>query len=371
MDTQKIAGKVAAGLPSHLDDYKFTKNDPDNPNPKGNDRDGDGKTNEAKPFSAAQGFFFDTTDKKLLNLMGKAQRGKLTDKDKDTLLRDYGVRTEKPKSKKSHEMTSGDVPEAFKKNWKGKGDDKKDDKKDDSKDDKDDSKGKPPWLKDKKAGLSVPRGVVAALTFDGEIKIYEAADAEAAHGIKTALMAQEGEYASIVHGPNTAGRTVNELYDHFEERWMEAKTDKKLEDLFAKAGQKSKLKGDAQMSVTTRRGKTYGQIHIDGKTKLIPLAEDMTVDDVTKAINKVASEGRVARNEIPAEQWPDSIMKVVNSLGMGYGEIKAVHASSATGKYNVTIKGMSDAIGVAQFKRAEKAGFRGMIAKVESILVEG
>lgn len=38
-------------LPSKLAKHKFTKDDPDNPNPKGNDRDGDGKTGEAKPFT--------------------------------------------------------------------------------------------------------------------------------------------------------------------------------------------------------------------------------------------------------------------------------------------------------------------------------
>ena len=56
MDTSKIAERIAAPyikaagkLPEALEDNKFTKNDPDNPNPKGNDRDGDGKTNEKKP----------------------------------------------------------------------------------------------------------------------------------------------------------------------------------------------------------------------------------------------------------------------------------------------------------------------------------
>ena len=57
------------------------------------------------------------------------------------------------------------------------------------------------------------------MTFEGEIKIYAASNPEAADGIKKALMAQEGEYASIVHGPNNANRTINELYDHFEQRW--------------------------------------------------------------------------------------------------------------------------------------------------------
>jgi hypothetical protein len=123
MDIEKISSQVAsdfiAKLPEHLEDDKFTKNDPDNPNPKGNDRDGDGKTNEAKPFK----------------------------------------------------------------------------------------------------GSDVPKGVVAALTQQGDIKIFAADDAKAAHGIKMALMGQDGKYANIVHGPNHAGRTVNELYDHFEERW--------------------------------------------------------------------------------------------------------------------------------------------------------
>ena len=51
-------------------------------------------------------------------------------------------------------FTAGEVPEAFKKQWKNKGKDKDDDKGGDDK--KDDDKGddkkdnKPPWLKDKK-----------------------------------------------------------------------------------------------------------------------------------------------------------------------------------------------------------------------------
>ena len=129
MDTTKIAEKIAnsyaAGtVPDAIKDDKFTKNDPDNPNPKGNDRDGDGKTNEAKPFK------------------------------------------------------SGDVQD-------------------------------------------VPKGVVASLDFEGNIRVYSADDAEAAHGIKTALMEDEGKYASIIHGPNSEGMTASELYQHFQDRWTD------------------------------------------------------------------------------------------------------------------------------------------------------
>jgi hypothetical protein len=49
----KLASDVSfmakKGLPDALKKHQFTKDDPDNPNPKGNDRDGDGKTNEPKP----------------------------------------------------------------------------------------------------------------------------------------------------------------------------------------------------------------------------------------------------------------------------------------------------------------------------------
>jgi hypothetical protein len=45
----RVAGDFMAKLPKHLEEHKFTEDDPDNPNPKGNDRDGDGKTNEKKP----------------------------------------------------------------------------------------------------------------------------------------------------------------------------------------------------------------------------------------------------------------------------------------------------------------------------------
>ena len=40
-------------VPDALKKHQFTKDDPDNPNPKGNDKDGDGKTNEKKPFKSA------------------------------------------------------------------------------------------------------------------------------------------------------------------------------------------------------------------------------------------------------------------------------------------------------------------------------
>lgn len=53
MNIKIISERIAkdfSDLPEHLEEYKFTKNDPDNPNPKGNDRDGDGVLDEAKPF---------------------------------------------------------------------------------------------------------------------------------------------------------------------------------------------------------------------------------------------------------------------------------------------------------------------------------
>lgn len=124
MDIQKISSKVAgdfiAKLPEELKKHQFTKED--NPNPKGNDRDGDGKTNEKKPF----------------------------------------------KEKESSEA---------------------------------------------------PKGVVAALTFDGEVKLFEASGPEAAKGIKAALQKQQGEYARIAVGPNPEGLTASELYEQFEQRW--------------------------------------------------------------------------------------------------------------------------------------------------------
>ena len=65
----------------------------------------------------------------------------------------------------------------------------------------------------------MPKGIVAALTFDGEIKLFEAAGPEAAKGIKAALQGQDGEFSRIASGPNRENLTVNELYSHFEERW--------------------------------------------------------------------------------------------------------------------------------------------------------
>ena len=164
MDTKTLAERIAAQFiagetPEALKKHQFTKNDPDNPNPKGNDRDGDGKTNEKKP---------DFLDKKA----------------------------------GCEKLPEGGMRDNCEKKSKGKSD------------------------SDEKKASIVPVGVVAALTFDGQVKVFEASTPEAADGIKKALQACEGEYASIVHGPNKEGRTASELYAHFEERWFEAGCEK-------------------------------------------------------------------------------------------------------------------------------------------------
>ena len=159
MDTKTLTERVAENFiagktPEALKKHQFTKNDPDNPNPKGSDKDGDGKTNEKKPD----------------------------------------------------------------------------------------------FIKDKKSS-DVPRGVVAALSAEGRIAIFAANNAEAADGIKTALMECEGEYSAIAHGPNEDQLTVNELYAHFEERWAGKippqflKNIKKKKD-DAKGDDKDDAKGD-------------------------------------------------------------------------------------------------------------------------------
>jgi len=467
MDTQKIE-KVAAGLPSHLDNYKFTKNDPDNPNPKGNDRDGDGKTNEKKPDwagkdkkssgrVAAKGPYTTPAgkrDPRLRQLEEAANKAKETLNFKYDMglpggikqaekalqralaeLRDYreskmasntnGLRSPRDKTAgyyieveedgidpykledladfylddfelDNFEVHSRDkagleslrreldgdgidvsrvrrgslVPRGVVKaaylNWKERSvgasgyeatltkggvlrakatlsndgwtfwvkdasgkivdEDKKVKLFDEI-----EKRTKKVLDKDKKAservaGSVVPRGVVAALTFDGEIKIFAADTPEAAHGIKTALMEQEGEFSNIVHGPNTAGRTVNELYDHFEERW--AGCEKLPEGPMRDNCEKKKDKGDKKKN-------------------------------------------KVAREEIPVEQWPDSIMQVARQLGYSYRDIKAVHNSALQGSYNVTLNATSEAITSDQLKRAEKAGLGGILAKVESLLIKG
>jgi hypothetical protein len=104
------------------------------------------------------------------------------------------------------EAAKGEVPEAFKKEWKNK------DKDNDGKE----NEPKPDFLKDKKS--SVPKGVVAAMTQEGKVEIFDAPTPKAASAMKEALK-NKGGYQRIASGPNAEERSVEELYDYFEERW--------------------------------------------------------------------------------------------------------------------------------------------------------
>ena len=159
---------------------------------------------------------------------------------------------EKKKTDKK-EAAKGEVPEAFKKEWKNK------DKDGDGKE----NEPKPDFLKKKESGTilgpgnpdgtgpsrgtgecpfdeddgeeleeleviastEAPKGVVAAMTQDGKIEIFAADTPKAAAGIKEALMAKGG-YQRIASGPNADNRTVSELYADMEQRWMQAGCEK-------------------------------------------------------------------------------------------------------------------------------------------------
>lgn len=108
-----------------------------------------------------------------------------------------------------YERIGGEVPEAFKKQWKDK------DKDNDGKE----NEPKPDFLKDKEKKSSVvPVGVVAALSADGEVEIFEASSLEDAKGL-TAALQEKGGYSRIASGPNRDGLSSVELYDHFREFW--------------------------------------------------------------------------------------------------------------------------------------------------------
>jgi hypothetical protein len=62
-------------LPEELKDNQFTSED--NPNPKGNDRDGDGKTNEKKPFKEAAADAPKPGDVVVVEVFGKEREGKV------------------------------------------------------------------------------------------------------------------------------------------------------------------------------------------------------------------------------------------------------------------------------------------------------
>ena len=74
-------------------------------------------------------------------------------------------------------------------------------------------------LKDKEKKSSVvPVGVVAALSADGEVEIFEASSLEDAKGLTAALQEKDG-YSRIASGPNRDKLSSVELYDHFREFW--------------------------------------------------------------------------------------------------------------------------------------------------------
>jgi len=96
---------------------------------------------------------------------------------------------------------------------KKKGEKKDDgDKKDGDKEDK-----KPDFLKDKKSS-DAPEGVVVAQTNDGAIEVFDAPTPKAATAMMEALK-EKGGYQRIASGPNVDERSVNELYEDFEQRW--------------------------------------------------------------------------------------------------------------------------------------------------------
>ena len=271
MDTKTLAERIAAQFiagetPEALKKHQFTKNDPDNPNPKGNDRDGDGKTNEKKPDflkdkeagceKLPAGGMRDNCEKK--------SKGGDSDKkdDKDDKKPDF------LKKKESSRRTAGghghysedlsDILEGFAHQKKSIDELIQIIKRDrnlvemmneEGMDDSDLYS----LLEESKRIISryaresvIPVGVVAALTVDGQVKVFEANSPEAADGIKKALQASEGEYSNIVHGPNKEGRTASELYAHFEERWFEAGCEKLPEGGMRENCEKKSKGGDSK-----------------------------------------------------------------------------------------------------------------------------
>ena len=104
-----------------------------------------------------------------------------------------------------------EVPQAFKDQWKNK------DKDNDGKE----NEPKPDFLKDKEKKSSespVVQGVVAALTDEGKVELFNAPTPKVASAMKAALKAKGG-YSRVASGPNADGLTADELYTHFEERW--------------------------------------------------------------------------------------------------------------------------------------------------------
>jgi hypothetical protein len=128
-------------------------------------------------------------------------------------MRDNCEKKKKDDGGEKKEAAKGEVPEAFKKEWKNK------DKDNDGKE----NEPMPEGLKkhmEKKSSEPVPKGVVAAMTKEGKVEIFDAETPKEATALKEALQ-DSGDYTRIASGQNAEGRTASELYGYFEERWAD------------------------------------------------------------------------------------------------------------------------------------------------------